>query len=90
METIILEHRFEGRPFDVDRYNAAQARNAACLGVHGVRHIVSYVTLDGQRMICVFEAPDAEAVRRTARQLGYSYDSVWPALVVRDPDDSDA
>ena len=26
--------------------------------------IVSYVTQNGERMICVFEAPDAEAVRR--------------------------
>ena len=86
MVTIILEQHFEGRPFDVERYNAAQRRNAACLEVHGVRHVVSYVTPDGQRMICVFEAPDAEAVRQTARQLGYRYDSVWPATVVRDSD----
>ena len=33
-------------------------------------------------MICVFEAPDCEAVRQAARQLGYRYDSVWPATVV--------
>ena len=82
MATIILEHRFEGRPFDVERFNAAQRRNEPCLRVHGVQHTVSYVTPDGSRMICVFEAPDAEAVRRAARQLGYRYDSVWPATVV--------
>jgi hypothetical protein len=33
-------------------------------------------------MICVFEAPDAEAVRRTARELGYKYDRLWPATIV--------
>lgn len=82
MATIILEHHFEGRPFDVERYELAQRRNEACLEVHGVRHVVSYVTPDGRRMICVFEAPDAEAVRRTARQLGYGFDGVWPATVV--------
>lgn len=82
MATIILEHRFEGRPFDVDRYNTAQQRNAACLELHGVRHVVSYVTPNRERMICVFEARDAEAVRQTARQLGYRYDSVWTATVV--------
>jgi hypothetical protein len=80
--TIILEHRFEGRPFDVEHFNAAQQRNAACLRVHGVRHTVSYVTRDGLRMICVFEAPDAEAVRRAARQLEFRYDGVWLATVV--------
>jgi hypothetical protein len=34
-------------------------------------------------MICVFEAPDAEAVRRTASELGYKYDRLWPATIVR-------
>ena len=82
MATIILEQRFEGRPFDIERFNAAQQRNAACLLVHGVRHTVSYVTRDGLRMICVFEAPDAEAVRRAARQLKFRYDRVWLATVV--------
>ena len=82
MATIILEQRFEGRPFDVERFNAAQRRNAPCLRVHGVYHTVSYVTRDGLRMICVFDAPDAEAVRRAARQLGLRYEGVWSAMVV--------
>ena len=82
MATIILEQRFEGQPFDVERFNAAQRRNAPCLRVHGVRHTVSYVTRDGLRRICVFDAPDAEAVRRAARQLGLRYDGVWSATVV--------
>jgi hypothetical protein len=83
METLILEHAFNDGSFDLDRYNEAQEKNAWCLRAHGVRHIVSYRAPDRRRMICVFEAPDAEAVRRTARQLGYTYESVWPATVVR-------
>jgi hypothetical protein len=82
MATVILEHHLEGRQFDTERFNAAQRRNAWCLTVHGVRHVVSYVAPDGLRMICVFDAPDCEAVRRAARQLGYGYDGVWPATVV--------
>jgi len=83
LTTIILEHRFSGRPFDLDRYNQAQANNEWCLKLHGVRHLVSYLTPDRMRMICVFEAPDVEAVRRTSRQLGYGYDQLWPATVIR-------
>jgi hypothetical protein len=82
MATIILEHRFESGPFEAARFEAAQRRNAPCLTIHGVQHTVSYVAPDGLRMICVFEAPDCEAVRRTARQLGYCCDRVWPASVV--------
>ena len=83
MDTIIVEHHFEDRSFDIDRYNDAQRGNAWCLETHGVRHVVSYVTPEARRMICVFEAPDAEAVRRTARELGYKYDRLWPATIVR-------
>jgi hypothetical protein len=82
MATIILEHHLEGRQFDAERFNAAQRDNVPCLALHGVRHVVSYVAPDGCKMICVFEAPDAEAVRRNARQLGYRYDNVWAATVV--------
>ena len=82
MATIILEHRLEAAPFDAKRFEAAQRRNAPCLTIHGVQHTVSYVTRDGLRMICVFDAPDTEAVRRAARQLGFQYESVWPATVV--------
>ena len=65
------------------RYQEAQARNQWCLDAHGVRHVTSYLAPDGRRMICVFEAPDAEAIRRTAAQLGYQYDSIWTATVIR-------
>lgn len=82
MATVILEHRLEGLSFDAERFDAARRRNTPCLTLHGVRHVVSYVAPDGLRMICVFEAPDCEAVRRTARKLGYRYDRVWPATVV--------
>jgi hypothetical protein len=34
-------------------------------------------------MICIFEAPDAEAVRRAVRRLGLKSAGVWPATVVR-------
>lgn len=82
MARVILEHRFEDRPFDAERYRQAQADNAWCLKAHDVSHVLSYVSPDGRRMICVFDAPDAEAVRRVADQLGYSFDSVWSATVI--------
>jgi hypothetical protein len=82
MATVILEHRFDNRPFDIERFHAAKVRTEPCLALHGARHLMSYVTPDGRRMICVFEAPDCEAVRQAARQLGFRYDAVWSATVV--------
>ena len=83
MPTIVLEHRFEDREFDENRYAEAQQSNRGCMDAHDVRHVISYLTPDMRRMICIFEAPDAEAVRRMSRQLGYSYDVVWQATVVK-------
>ena len=82
MAKVILEQRFDERPFDAERYRQAQTDNAWCLKAHDVSHVLSYVSSDGRRMICVFDAPDAEAVRRVSAQLGYSFDSVWSATVL--------
>lgn len=82
METIVVEHHFEDRPFDLERYKAAQLNGEWCLKTHGVHHLKSYLSPDGRRMICIFEAPDAEAVRKVSVQLGYSYDQLWKATIV--------
>ena len=82
METIVLEHHFSDRPFDIERYRKSRAENAWCLDLHGVRHVKSYLSPDGRRMVCIFEAPDADAVRKMSVQLGYSYDQVWKATIV--------
>ena len=82
MAKVILEQRFDERPFDPEKYRQAQTENAWCLQAHDVAHVVSYVSPDGHRMNCAFDAPDAEAVRRVSAQLGYSFDSVWSATVL--------
>jgi hypothetical protein len=82
VETLVLEHSFHGRPFDLERYRVPQSRNHRCLTKYGVKHVKSYLTPDRQRMICVFESPDAEAVRKLSAELGYSYDRVWRATVI--------
>lgn len=83
MAKIVLEHRFDDREFDGGRYTEAQENNRCCMEAHDVRHVVSYLTPDKRRMICVFEAPDTEAVRRMSRQLGYSYDAVCRATILK-------
>jgi hypothetical protein len=39
----------------------------------------SYLSLDRKRMVCEFEAPDAEAVRASYRSAGVAFDRVWSA-----------
>jgi hypothetical protein len=39
----------------------------------------SYLSKDRMRMICEFEAGDAEQIRESARSAGVPFDRCWPA-----------
>jgi len=41
----------------------------------------SYLALDRKRLICEFEAADAEQVRDSYRSAGVSFDHCWTATV---------
>jgi len=46
-----------------------------------VRHLRSYFALDRRRMLCLYAAPNTEAVRRVQRQVDLPHDRVWRARV---------
>jgi hypothetical protein len=50
----------------------------------GVTWVHSYVSEDGRRTFCVYDAPNPEAVRRTARRNGLPVDRIT-AVRVLDP-----
>lgn len=68
-------------PVRIDDLPAMEQRGAWCLEQYRVRHITSLLSLDGRRLVCSFDAPDAEAVRNTMRQLGTPAQNVWPCTV---------
>jgi hypothetical protein len=42
----------------------------------------SLLSADRHRMICTFEAPDAESVRQAYRQADVGFSKVWTAQVI--------
>ena len=80
MPHIILERSFDP-PITADKVRAGVAAVGWCLDLHRVRHVASYLSSDGRRMICLFEAPDAEAVRQVMGRLKAPYERVWSATV---------
>jgi len=46
-----------------------------------VTFIRSYFSKDRKRMICEYEAPDAEAVRRLQRTASMPFERIWTATV---------
>ncbi|MEO8333607.1 MAG: nickel-binding protein [bacterium] len=80
VEHLIVEQTFQ-EPLTDDQYSTGSRRLDACLGNHGARWLRSYLSTDRRRLICEFEAPDAEAVRLSFRSAGIEFVRVWAAEV---------
>jgi hypothetical protein len=78
MVYLILEKEFDPPLSEEQHDRDAQALDS-CLVAHGVRWLRSYLSTDRRRMLCEFEAADAEAVRSSFRSAGVSFARVWAA-----------
>jgi hypothetical protein len=81
MACIIVERTFERRPSE-EELTAAGIRERPCRGIYGVEWRRSLLSADGLRMICQYEAPDAESVRKVQREAGNGFDRVWAGSVI--------
>ena len=78
MVFLILEKEFD-EPMTGEQHDREAETLDPCLAAHGVRWLRSYLSLDRRRMICEFEAADAEAVRSSFRSVGVAFARVWAA-----------
>jgi hypothetical protein len=81
MSELIVERTFDTPLADGD-LTEVQARLRPCLEQHRVRWIRTYFSRDRRRMICHYEAADAEAVRIANRSAGAGFDQVWNAHIL--------
>lgn len=68
----------------LDRQAVRRLSRHACLDVHRVTWLRSYLATDGATMLCWYQARDAESVRLVLRQQGSRGAAVWPAEVSDD------
>jgi hypothetical protein len=80
MSRIIVERKFD-EPEAFDELQAQEDRFAWCLEQRRVKFIRSYFSKDRRRMICEYEAPDAEAVREVQRTASMPFERIWAAEV---------
>lgn len=81
MPRIIVERSFETPPSDAELAAVAD-RERPCLGVYDVQWKRSLMASDRRRMICEYEAADAETVRKVQREARAEFDQVWGAEVI--------
>jgi|MudIll2142460700_1097286.scaffolds.fasta_scaffold44977_2 hypothetical protein len=80
-ELVVVERVFE-QPVAIADVQAKEDAVAWCLQQHAVQFLRSYFASDRRTMICLYRAPDAEAVRETQRQAGLPVTRLWTASVL--------
>lgn len=81
MQRFIVERTFSP-PMSDQELAAVTARMAPCLELHAVRWIRTHLSEDRQRMVCEYEARDAESVRKVQREAQAPFDRVWPGQLI--------
>ena len=79
MSLFVVEERFDP-PIDAASLNPYTDALSPCLKTYDVNWVSSFVARDGSQCVCVYEAPDAESVRRAYRLAEVPFQfKVWPA-----------
>jgi len=77
---LVVEQSFDP-PLTDEVYDQMSRRIDPCLAAYDVKWQRSFLSTDRRRMVCAFEAADAEAVRAAYRSAGEKFDRVWVAEV---------
>ena len=79
MELVLVERRFD-QPVEFEDIQSLEDAGSWCLELHGVRFIKTFFSRDRRRMLCLYEAPDAEAVRLAESQAKVPYERAWTCM----------
>lgn len=81
MARIVVERSFSSPQSDQDMKVVAD-RERPCLAMYDVAWKRSLISADRQRLVCEYEAADAETVRKIQREADAAFDRIWVADVV--------
>lgn len=73
---VVVERSFEA-PVTLEEIQAIEDAGAGCLSARNVVFVRTFFSRDRRRMLCLYRAPDAEAVRDAQRMAGMPVDAVW-------------
>jgi len=73
---VIVERDF-AEPADLAELQAREDAKQWCLDSYSVKFVRTHLARDRKRMLCLYSAPDAEAVRSAQSQAGMPFSRVW-------------
>ena len=87
MALVLVERSFE-QPVRLEDSQKLEDDGSWCLEAHGVRFLKAFLSRDRTRMLCMYEAADAEAVRMAEQQAKVPFDCAWTCQIIQNPDPS--
>jgi hypothetical protein len=81
LQRIVVERSFDTPQTDADMKLVAD-RERPCLAAYQASWKRSVISADRKRMVCEYEAADAETMRRIQREAGAEFDKVWVGEVI--------
>lgn len=73
----VLVERSFGESIELADLQAREDAHGWCLETRSVKFVRTFFSSDRRRMLCLYAAPDAEAVRQAQREAGMPTDRVW-------------
>jgi Nickel responsive protein SCO4226-like len=73
---VLVERSFAG-PVALEDIQAIEDAKQWCLDLRNVQFVRTFFSRDRKRMLCLYAAPDAEAVREAQREAGMPVERVW-------------
>ena len=80
-QRIIVERSFDTPQSDADMRLVAD-RERPCLSAYQATWKRSVLSADRMRMVCEYEAADAETMRRIEREAGAQFDRIWVGEII--------
>jgi len=78
---VLIERTFDPPVTEADIQKAE--KEGWCAKAHRVTFMRTYVSDDRRRMICLYQAPDAESVRLAQRLMTMPVDAIWAFTTIR-------
>jgi hypothetical protein len=73
---VLVERSFDD-PVTLQDIQLIEDAGISCLETRNVRFIRTFFSADQKRMICLYQAPDAESVRQAQREAGVPFEHAW-------------
>jgi hypothetical protein len=77
MEIVIVERIYDPPITQAEIDEKMSGGPVPCYALRNVTHVMSVISLDGRRAICMYEAPDAASVRQASEENGDPFERVW-------------